>query len=124
MAQHSDNMISYMLFLRLTPFLPNWFINVASPIVGIPLPLFVGATFFGLKHLNNNSLRKSGLIPGVIVSVRAGLTLTELHGITDILDPQTIILIGLLGVLVLVPTFPPVKRLMERYLGKRDKKCD
>lgn len=113
-----------MLFLRLTPFLPNWFINVASPIVGIPLPLFVGATFFGLKHLNNNSLRKSGLIPGVIVSVRAGLTLTELHGITDILDPQTIILIGLLGVLVLVPTFPPVKRLMERYLGKRDKKCD
>jgi uncharacterized membrane protein YdjX (TVP38/TMEM64 family) len=36
-----------MLFLRITPLLPNWFVNVASPIVGVPLHIFVLATLVG-----------------------------------------------------------------------------
>jgi uncharacterized membrane protein YdjX (TVP38/TMEM64 family) len=38
-----SNILFYIIFLRLTPVLPNTFINVAAPIVGIDLvPFFVG----------------------------------------------------------------------------------
>lgn len=35
-----SSLLGYMLFLRLTPLLPNVFINLASPIVGVPLHTF------------------------------------------------------------------------------------
>lgn len=42
-ARKSD-LLFYIIFLRLTPILPNTFINVASPIVGVPIgPFFIGA---------------------------------------------------------------------------------
>ncbi|KAI5729358.1 hypothetical protein M8J76_001771 [Diaphorina citri] len=31
--RHKHNLFSYILFLRVTPFLPNWFINIAAPVV-------------------------------------------------------------------------------------------
>lgn len=34
------DMLNYIVFLRVTPILPNTFINVASPIVGVPLAPF------------------------------------------------------------------------------------
>jgi hypothetical protein len=38
-----DDLLAYIIFLRVTPILPNTFINVASPIVGVPLlPFFFG----------------------------------------------------------------------------------
>ncbi|KAK8360930.1 hypothetical protein V6Z12_A03G004500 [Gossypium hirsutum] len=47
-AQRRECLLNYMLFLRLTPTLPNAFINVASPIVDIPYRIFFLATFIGL----------------------------------------------------------------------------
>ena len=39
-------MFLFNLFLRFTPFAPNWFINVASPVVGVPIvPFFFGSLF-------------------------------------------------------------------------------
>lgn len=36
-------MFSYIVFLRVTPILPNTFINMASPVVGVPvLPFIAG----------------------------------------------------------------------------------
>lgn len=45
--KHRTDLFSYMLFLRMTPFLPNWFINLVAPIIGVPLYPFVLGTFFG-----------------------------------------------------------------------------
>lgn len=40
-------MLSYIVFLRVTPILPNTFINVASPVVRVPLmPFIVGKPLF------------------------------------------------------------------------------
>ena len=50
-------MLNYMLFLRVTPTLPNTFINFASPIVGVPYHIFFLATAIGL-------------IPAAFVTVR------------------------------------------------------
>ena len=40
MAARRRDTLNYILFLRVTPLLPNTFINVASPIVGVPLAPF------------------------------------------------------------------------------------
>jgi uncharacterized membrane protein YdjX (TVP38/TMEM64 family) len=50
--QNKDNLFFYMLFLRITPLLPNWLINLASPVVGVPYKYFFFATFFGLMPAN------------------------------------------------------------------------
>jgi membrane protein YqaA with SNARE-associated domain len=43
-----NDLLSYIIFLRVTPILPNTFINVASPIVGVPLaPFFFGGRAAG-----------------------------------------------------------------------------
>ena len=51
-TSNKDHLLSYMLFLRLTPLLPNWFINLSSPVVGIPVTIFATATFFGQMPMN------------------------------------------------------------------------
>ena len=42
-----DNLLFYIIFLRITPFLPNWFINITSPIINVPLWPFWFGTFIG-----------------------------------------------------------------------------
>ena len=39
-ASRRRQLLNYIVFLRVTPILPNTFINVASPIVGVPLQPF------------------------------------------------------------------------------------
>ncbi|GAB6033213.1 Transmembrane protein 41B [Chamberlinius hualienensis] len=49
---HRDNLLNYIIFLRITPFLPNWFINISAPIIDVPLfPFFLG-TFLGLVYIH------------------------------------------------------------------------
>ncbi|KAG9140532.1 hypothetical protein Leryth_016038 [Lithospermum erythrorhizon] len=59
-AKHRDKLLNYMLFLRVTPTLPNLFINLASPIVDIPFHIFFFATVIGL-------------IPAAYITVRVSL---------------------------------------------------
>jgi len=47
-AKRKEKLLNYMLFLRVTPTLPNLFINLASPIVDIPFHIFFLATLLGL----------------------------------------------------------------------------
>ena len=46
------NLFFFMLFIRLTPFFPNWFVNLVSPMLHVPLSTFALATFFGLIPAN------------------------------------------------------------------------
>ncbi|KPA75668.1 hypothetical protein ABB37_08232 [Leptomonas pyrrhocoris] len=47
-ARYRSDLFVYLLFLRLTPILPNWLVNLASPVVGVPLHTFAGATMLGI----------------------------------------------------------------------------
>lgn len=44
-----EHMLLFNFWLRLTPFLPNWFCNVACPLVGVPLRPFFLASLFGTQ---------------------------------------------------------------------------
>lgn len=47
--KHRNELLSYILFLRMTPFLPNWFINLVAPVIGVPLYPFALGTFLGKR---------------------------------------------------------------------------
>ena len=90
-AKRRDGLLNYMLFLRLTPTLPNTFINLASPIVDVPYHIFFLATIIGL-------------IPAAYVTVRAGLALGELQSLGDLYDFNSIATLFFIGVVSVTPT--------------------
>ncbi|KAL0326310.1 UNVERIFIED_CONTAM: putative membrane protein [Sesamum radiatum] len=99
-AKRRDKLLNYMLFLRVTPTLPNLFINLASPIVDIPFHIFFLATVIGL-------------IPAAYITVRAGLALGDLKSVKDLYDFKTLALLFLIGSVLLFPTLLKRKRVYE-----------
>lgn len=100
-ARRKDGLLNYMLFLRLTPTLPNTFINVASPIVDVPYHIFFLATFIGL-------------IPAAYVTVRAGIALGELKSLGDLYDFSSMATLFLIGVLSVTPTLSSVSQILRQ----------
>ncbi|XP_017228623.1 uncharacterized membrane protein At4g09580 isoform X1 [Daucus carota subsp. sativus] len=90
-AKRRNGLLNYMLFLRVTPTLPNTFINVASPIVDVPFHIFFFAT-------------SVGLIPAAFVTVRAGIALGDLHSMGDLYDFQSMATLFLIGIVSVTPT--------------------
>ncbi|KAJ4950070.1 hypothetical protein NE237_026902 [Protea cynaroides] len=90
-AKRKERLLNYMLFLRLTPTLPNTFINVASPIVDVPYHIFFLGTVIGL-------------IPAAYLTVRAGIALGELRSIGDLYDFQAIATLFFIGAVSITPT--------------------
>ena len=43
-------MLNYIIFLRITPILPNWLINISSPILGVNIVHFFVGTFLGKSY--------------------------------------------------------------------------
>lgn len=99
------HLFSYLLFLRITPFLPNWFINLACPVLGVGYMPFFFATLFGI-------------MPQTFLTVEAGLALYDLTDESGgVIDMYTWLLLAAFGSLALLPTMPPVRRLVTRVLG-------
>ncbi|KAF8404220.1 hypothetical protein HHK36_009102 [Tetracentron sinense] len=99
-AKRREKLLNYMLFLRITPTLPNTFINVASPIVDIPFHVFFFATLIGL-------------IPASYITVRAGLALGDLKSVRDLYDFKTLAMLFLIGSVSILPTILKRKRTYE-----------
>ena len=95
--RNGDNVFFYLLFLRLTPFLPNWFINLAAPIINVRFAYFVAATFMGL-------------IPANFMYIELGMTLQSIsHDTLEqkghfVLSQRSMLCLFMLAVLALIPT--------------------
>ena len=46
-SENADCLFFYLLFLRLFPMSPNWFMNMVAPIIGVPVHLFFLSVFIG-----------------------------------------------------------------------------
>uniref|UniRef100_A0A6N2KKF4 VTT domain-containing protein n=1 Tax=Salix viminalis TaxID=40686 RepID=A0A6N2KKF4_SALVM len=99
-AKRKEKLLNYMLFLRITPTLPNLFINLASPIMDIPFHIFFLATLLGL-------------IPASYITVKAGLALGDLKSVKDLYDFKTLSVLFLIGSISIVPTLLKRKRIYE-----------
>ena len=92
-------MFNYLLFLRITPILPNWFINAASPVISVPYFPFCFATFLGV-------------MPQTFLTVEVGLTLTEIdpNNAFSFISIKTILLLMGIGLMTLIPAIPSVRK--------------
>ncbi|XP_035595654.1 transmembrane protein 41B-like [Oncorhynchus keta] len=88
--KHRDHLINYIIFLRITPFLPNWFINITSPVINVPLGVFFLGTFFGVA-------------PPSFVAINAGTTLYKLTTAGEAVSWNSLIVLGVLAVLSILP---------------------
>ena len=61
-AKRREKLLNYMLFLRVTPTLPNTFINLASPIVDVPYHTFLLGTLIGLIPAAYVTVRVSSIV--------------------------------------------------------------
>ncbi|XP_015916764.1 transmembrane protein 41B [Parasteatoda tepidariorum] len=88
--KHHSNLLNYIIFLRITPFLPNWFINITSPVIGVPAKPFILGTFIGVA-------------PPSFVMIQAGTTLHQLTSSKDAISGTSIFMLTLLALLSLLP---------------------
>ncbi|RWS12658.1 transmembrane protein 41B-like protein [Dinothrombium tinctorium] len=89
-SKQKSNLLNYIVFLRITPFLPNWFINIAAPVIDVPLgPFFLG-TFLGVA-------------PPSFVAIQAGKTLNKLTSTKDALSFSSIFILALFASLSIIP---------------------
>ena len=87
---YRDHLIFYFVSLRFSPIFPNLFVNLASPIVGVPLYIFFFGTLVGLIPLN-------------ILHIKTGATLELVSEFgVKTADFGYLMLISLL---VLIPTY-------------------
>ncbi|XP_028649582.2 transmembrane protein 41B [Erpetoichthys calabaricus] len=88
--KHREHLINYIIFLRITPFLPNWFINITSPVINVPLGVFFVGTFLGVA-------------PPSFVAINAGTTLYKLATAGEAVSWNSLFILGILAVLSILP---------------------
>ena len=88
--QNKHNLFYYFLFLRLTPVVPNWFLNASSAIVGVPFSIFFIATLIGL-------------VPYSAILINMGLALDSITTIGH--DWQSMLTLFCLAFVALIPSY-------------------
>ncbi|WIA10339.1 hypothetical protein OEZ85_010531 [Tetradesmus obliquus] len=102
-AKRRHDLLSYIIFLRVTPMLPNVFINVASPIVGVPLLDFALGTLIGCA-------------PNNFMAAHAGDHLSDLDSLADLYNPRMLLLGLTVGCIALLPVYMKHRHDKERAI--------
>jgi len=95
-----DNGVSYLLVLRLVPFMPFFLINLLVGLTRVPLMRFVWTTAVGI-------------FPATFLLAFAGRELTEIHELSDLWSANMLAALCALALLALVPVL--VQRLPRIY---------
>jgi uncharacterized membrane protein YdjX (TVP38/TMEM64 family) len=89
-AGFTRNAFCWMLFLRLTPMVPYFLVNLIPTVTGIRLRTYALATMIGI-------------VPVTFVFTNLGQTLGRIDSTRDLLSPEVLTSLALLGVLALIP---------------------
>jgi uncharacterized membrane protein YdjX (TVP38/TMEM64 family) len=90
LLNHRAHLFNYMRFVRVTPVLPHWFVNVASPIVGVPFATFLAATAIGHQPMN-------------LITVQAGAALQTMQAMSDLYSVRNVCFLMAVGAVALAP---------------------
>ncbi|XP_020917909.1 transmembrane protein 41B isoform X3 [Sus scrofa] len=99
--RHREHLINYIIFLRITPFLPNWFINITSPVINVPLKVFFIGTFLGVA-------------PPSFVAIKAGTTLYQLTTAGEAVSWNSVFVLMVLALLSILPAIFQ-KKLKQKF---------
>jgi uncharacterized membrane protein YdjX (TVP38/TMEM64 family) len=81
-----------MLFLRLMPIFPFFLVSLAPALTDIRARIFAAATFLGI-------------LPGAFVYANLGQTLGRIDSMQQLIAPEMLLALALLGAFALVPVF-------------------
>ena len=108
-----EDALSYLLFLRLVPAFPFWFVNVAPAVLGVPLKTYVIATFFGIMPATFAFASAGAGLDSIIMAAKAeharcvaengaeGCKFT-IHA-SSLVTRELLLALLLLGVVALIP---------------------
>ncbi|KAG0023776.1 Transmembrane protein 41B [Entomortierella chlamydospora] len=106
LEKHRNDLISYIILLRLAPFPPNWFVNICSPHLHVPLwPEFFIGTLIGVTAPS-------------VVHVQAGMVLEKL--VEDHTSGVDIFTLKNIGMLVAVALLAALPVLIRWILARRE----
>ncbi|KAI4884458.1 hypothetical protein NFI96_003683 [Prochilodus magdalenae] len=88
--ENRNSLFFFLLFLRFFPMSPNWFLNMSSPIVNIPVTLFFLSVFIGLMPYN-------------FVCVQTGSVLSELSSLDALFSWSVLLKLLLAACAALLP---------------------
>ncbi|KAF9580369.1 Transmembrane protein 41B, partial [Lunasporangiospora selenospora] len=119
LERHRNNLLSYIILLRLAPFPPNWFVNICSPHLNVPLwPEFFIGTLIGVTAPS-------------VVHVQAGMVLEQLvedhsSGVS-IFTLKNLLMLGVVAVLAALPVL--IRWMLARHEARKvgidvDHVCD
>lgn len=121
-SQNQSNLFYYLLFLRITPLLPNWFVNIACPLVDVKFKYFFLATLIGTNRRANARLTRAiltesslypGLLPANFLHISTGATLNNAAGAEGGSNTLNFAILFLLQFVALLPTL--LKSKIENY---------
>lgn len=108
-----DEALSYMLFLRLVPAFPFWFVNIAPAVLGVPLAIYVAGTFLGIIPATFAFASAGAGLDSVVMAAKteyAGcVALKGAHAckmkvhVSSLLTKELMLALVLLGVVALIP---------------------
>ncbi|XP_057192459.1 transmembrane protein 41A-A isoform X2 [Triplophysa rosa] len=88
--ENQSSFFFFLLFLRFFPMSPNWFLNMASPILNIPVTLFFMAVFIGLMPYN-------------FICVQTGSMLSDISSLDDLFSWTVVFQLLLIACVALLP---------------------
>jgi uncharacterized membrane protein YdjX (TVP38/TMEM64 family) len=109
----AEDALSYLLFLRLVPAFPFWFVNIAPAVLGVPLKTYVIATFFGIMPATFAFASAGAGLDSVIMAAKAEYARCvaqagaqscrlSIHA-SSLVTRQLVLALLLLGVVALIP---------------------
>lgn len=117
--------LSYMLFLRLVPAFPFWFVNIAPAVLGVPLRTFVLGTVVGILPATFAFASAGAGLDSVIMAAKnehaacvaqngADACPLKIHA-SLLLTPELVLALVLVGLVALIPVI--LKRWKKRGGG-------
>ena len=108
-----EEALSYMLFLRLVPAFPFWFVNIAPAVLGVPLKTFVIGTFLGIIPATFAFASAGAGLDSVVLAAKheyaacvalkgVGACKMKIHA-SSLLTRELILALLLLGLVALIP---------------------
>ena len=105
--------LSYLLFLRLVPAFPFWFVNIAPAVLDVPLRTYVIGTFLGIIPASFAFASAGAGLDSIIVAAKAEyMQCAAEHGAeackltvraTSLVTSELVLALVLLGVVALIP---------------------
>ncbi|XP_003218471.2 transmembrane protein 41A [Anolis carolinensis] len=101
--ENRNSLFFFLLFLRVFPMTPNWFLNLTSPILNIPVSQFFLSVFIGLLPYN-------------FVCVQTGSILSQVTSLDAIFSWSTLFKMLAIAMAALIPgTF--IKQFGQKHLS-------